>query len=121
MSTVRTSDVNHASVGPQSVPPYNPVTLIGGSLRSRKTRDKLASTSAANALDGTKYKAIGAGLIEVSSSEAEVNSRNRLCSIANSAIVVFPDPVGVQRTKDSSLINRLIPITCEGQASVLFR
>src|SRR5450432_1335287 len=103
------SDVSHASVGPQSVPPYKPVTLIGGSLRSRKTWDKFASTSAASALDGTKYNAMGALLVRTNSSSLVFI--NKLCNIANSAMVVLPEPVGVQRTNDLFSISLLIPTT----------
>jgi len=71
-----------------------------------KTRDKLDSTSVANALLGTKYITKGAELLKLIEF---VLSENKLCKIAISAIVVFPEPVGVQSAKDSAVASFSIP------------
>ena len=45
---------------------------------------------------------------------------NKFCIIANSAIVVLPEPVGVQSKKLSLFANSFIPIICDVHARVLF-
>ena len=80
-----------------------------------KILDNLNSTSAASARLGTIYKATLSLMLL-----SEIFLDNKLCIIANSAIVVLPEPVGVQSKKLSFFSSSFIPFICDVQARVLF-